>query len=180
MLRVISAFGLDVPGELSLLGRSLVTIDGTLRLIDPDFKMTAAASALATEWRSEVVESGDLESIAQDELIKQLPTLRTIPRDLQRSLRASTGAGLSLRHTWLQSPEDQRVLAGLLNRVAVAVFAPMLLIASAAVLYLDRTTEGSSATYLEVIGNVGIFLSGILLLRLVIAIARDGLGVSNR
>jgi ubiquinone biosynthesis protein len=180
MLRVVATFGLDIPPELSLLGRSLVTIDGTLRLIDPDFKMTTAASAVAEDWRSEVVESGDLESIAQDELIKQLPTLRTIPRDLQRSLRASTGAGLSLRHTWLQSPDDQRVLAGLLNRVAIAVFAPLLLIASVAVLYLDRTTEGASATYLEVIGNVGIFLSGILLLRLVIAIARDGLGVPER
>ncbi len=44
----------------------------------------------------------------------------------------------------------------------------------------DRTTEGASSTYLEVIGNVGIFLSGILLLRLVIAIARDGVGVPER
>ena len=79
MLRVIAAFGLDIPPELSLLGRSLVTIDGTLRLIDPDFKMTKAATAVAAQWRSEIVESGDLDSIAQDELIKQLPTLRTLP-----------------------------------------------------------------------------------------------------
>ena len=180
MLRVVGTFGLDIPSELSLLGRSLVTIDGTLRLIDPGFNMTAAAAAVASEWRSEVVESGDLESIAQDELIKQLPTLRTIPRDLQRSLRASTGAGLSLRHTWLQSPEDQRVLAGLLNRIAIAVFAPLLLIGSVALLYLDRLDTKGDTTYLEVIGNVGIFLAGILLLRLVIAIARDGLGLSDR
>ncbi len=179
MLKVIGNFGLDIPSELSLLGRSLVTIDGTLRVIDPGFRMTAAAASIAAEWRSEVVESGDLEAIAQDELIKQLPTLRTIPRDLQRSLRASTGAGLSLRHTWLQSPEDQRVLAGFLNRVAVAVFAPLLLLASVAVLYLDRSVEDESA-YLQIIGNVGIFLAGVLLLRLVIAIARDGLGVSDR
>jgi ubiquinone biosynthesis protein len=180
MLRVVGTFGLDIPSELSLLGRSLVTIDGTLRLIDPGFKMTAAAASVASEWRSEVVESGDLESIAQDELIKQLPTLRTIPRDLQRSLRASTGAALSLRHTWLQSPEDQRVLAGLLNRIAIAVFAPLLLIGSVALLYLDRLDTKGDTTYLEVIGNVGIFLAGILLLRLVIAIARDGLGLSDR
>jgi predicted permease len=71
------------------------------------------------------------------------------------------------------------VLAGFLNRLAVAVFAPLLLIASVAVLYLDSTQDEGS-TYLEVIGNVGIFLAGILLLRLVIAIARDGLGVSDR
>lgn len=180
MLRVVGAFGLEIPPELSLLGRSLVTIDGTLRMIDPSFKMTKVASSIAEEWRSDVVESGDLESIAQEELVKQLPTLRTIPRDLQRSLRASTGAGLALRHTWLQSPEDQRVLAGLLNRIAIAVAAPLLLIGSVALLHLDHLDRGSEATYLEVIGNVGIFLAGILLLRLVIAIARDGLGLSDR
>ena len=180
MLRVIAAFGLDIPPELSLLGRSLVTIDGTLRLIDPEFTMTKAATAVAAQWRSEVVESGDLDSIAQEELLKQLPTLRTLPRDLQRSLRASTGGGLALRHTWLQSPEDQRVLAGLLNRVAIAVFAPLLLIGSVALLYVDRLDPEGGTTYLEIIGNVGIFLAGILLLRLVIAIARDGLGVADR
>lgn len=180
MLRVVGTFGLDIPSELSLLGRSLVTIDGTLRVIDPDFTMTAAAAAVAADWRSEVVESGDLESIAQEELIKQLPTLRTIPRDLQRSLRASTGTGLSLRHTWLQSPEDQRVLAGLLNRVAVAVFAPLLLIGSVALLRVGQLAPEGSADYLEVVGNVGLFLAGVLLLRLVIAIARDGLGLSDR
>jgi ubiquinone biosynthesis protein len=179
MLRVMGSFGLDIPSELSLLGRSLVTIDGTLRLIDPGFSMSRAAGAVAAEWRSDVVESGDLESIAQDELIKQLPTLRTIPRDLQRSLRASTGGGLAIRLSWLQSPEDQKVLAGLLNRIAIAVFAPLLLIGSVALLYVGELETGDDAGYLEVIGNVGIFLSGILLLRLVIAIARDGLGVGD-
>lgn len=180
MLRVVGTFGMDVPSELSLLGRSLVTIDGTLRVIDPDFTMTDAAASIAAEWRSDVVESGNMESIAQEELIKQLPTLRTIPRDLQRSLRASTGAGLSLRHTWLQSPEDQRVLAGLLNRVAVAVFAPLLLIGSVALLRVGQLAPEGSADYLEVVGNIGLFLAGVLLLRLVIAVARDGLGLSDR
>lgn len=180
MLRVIGRFGLDVPSELSLLGRSLVTIDGTLRLIDPTFSMTTAAASVAQEWRSEVVESGDMEAIAQEELIKQLPTLRTLPRDLQRSLRASTGAGLSLRHTWLQSPQDQRVLAGLLNRVVLAVAAPLLLLASAALLWLGGDEGAGEATYLVLIGNVGLFLAGVMLLRLVIAVARDGVGLRDR
>lgn len=180
MLRVIGRFGLDIPPELSLLGRSLATIDGTLRLIDPDFKMTAAAASVAQEWRSDVAESGDMESIAQEELIKQLPTLRTLPRDLQRSLRASTGAGLSLRHTWLQSRDDQVVLAGLLNRVVLAVAAPLLLIASAALLWLGHEDGADEATYLVLIGNVGLFLAGVMLLRLVIAVARDGVGLNDR
>ncbi|MFN7151618.1 MAG: ABC1 kinase family protein, partial [Microthrixaceae bacterium] len=180
MLRVISAFGLDIPPELSLLGRSLVTIDGTLRLIDPHFSMTGAAASVAQEWRSEVVDNSDVESIAQEELIKQLPTLRTIPRDLQRSLRASTGSGVAMRVSWLQSPEDQRVLAGLLNRVVIAVCAPLLLIASAALLYLDQVVPGDDTDYLQVIANVGLFLGGLLLLRLVIAVARDGVGIRDR
>ena len=72
------------------------------------------------------------------------------------------------------------MLAGLLNRVAIAVFAPLLLIGSVALLYVDRTDPDGGTTYLEVIGNVGIFLAGVLLLRLVIAIARDGLGLTDR
>jgi ubiquinone biosynthesis protein len=180
MLRVISTFGLDIPSELSLLGRSLVTIDGTLRLIDPNFAMTGAAAAVAQEWRSDVIDDGDVESIAQAELIKQLPTLRTIPRDVQRSLRASTGSGVALRMSWLQSPEDQRVLAGLLNRAVIAVSAPLMLIAAAALLYLDSVLPEDQFDYLQVIANVVLFLGGLLLLRLVIAVARDGVGIRDR
>jgi ubiquinone biosynthesis protein len=180
MLRVISTFGLDLPPELSLLGRSLVTIDGTLRLIDPGFSMTGAAASVAHEWRSDVIDNGDMESIAQEELIKQLPTLRTIPRDVQRSLRASTGSGVALRMSWLQSPEDQRVLAGLLNRVVIAVSAPLMLIAAAALLYLDSALPNDELDYLQVIANVVLFLGGLLLLRLVIAVARDGVGIRDR
>ena len=180
MLKVVSTFGLDIPPELSLLGRSLVTIDGTLRLIDPGFSMTGAAASVAEEWRSDVIDNGDVESIAQEELIKQLPTLRTIPRDVQRSLRASTGSGVALRMSWLQSPEDQRVLAGLLNRAVIAVSAPLMLIAAAALFYLDEVLPKDQFDYLQVIANVVLFLGGLLLLRLVIAVARDGVGIRDR
>lgn len=179
MLRVIAAFGLDVPSELSLLGRALVTMEGTLRVIDPEFRMTAAAGRVAAEWATEVTGDGDVESIAQQELIRQLPTLRTIPRDLQRTLRSATGAGVALRVGWLQSPEDVRVLSGLVNRLVLAVFAPMLLLAAAAMLYLDEVVDGDATGYLRLVGVVGLFIGGVMVLRLVTVVAREGLGVGG-
>ena len=47
--------------------------------------------------------------------------------------------------------------------------APLLLIASAALLWLGHEDGADEATYLVLIGNVGLFLAGVMLLRLVIA-----------
>jgi hypothetical protein len=55
-----------------------------------------------------------------------------------------------------------------------------MLIAAAALFYLDSVLPKDDFDYLQVIANVVLFLGGLLLLRLVIAVARDGVGIRDR
>lgn len=179
ILRVIGDFGLDVPGELSLLGRALVTIDGTLRVIDPEFRMTAAAAEMAREWADEMTTDADMDELLRDEVIRNLPALRRLPRDLQRTLAASTSSGVALRVSWLQHPTDRAALSGYVNRLVVAVVAPLLAIASVMLLDVQGGEIANDVSYYDLLAGAGLFGASILALRLVIVVAREGFALSE-
>ena len=47
----LAEFGIRLPGDLVVLSRALVTLDGTLRVLAPDLSMVAAATATMTSRR---------------------------------------------------------------------------------------------------------------------------------
>ena len=48
MATLLSQFGIRLPGDLVVLSRALVTLDGTLRVLAPDVSLVAAATEMMT------------------------------------------------------------------------------------------------------------------------------------
>lgn len=76
VLGVMERHGLRPPRALLLLSRTLLTLEGTLRLIDPEFDLAAEASKLVDQ--DGLVPVGTPE-ILRRELVRALPALRPSP-----------------------------------------------------------------------------------------------------
>jgi ubiquinone biosynthesis protein len=179
LMQLLSGFGIDVPIEFTTFGRALVVLDGTLLTLAPSFSFSEASQAVATEWvtaRSDDEGEPDLEAIARDELIAQLPTLRDLPKRADRVLRQAERGELTTRTSLFSRDEDMTFVSKMVNRLVLAFVGGVLGLLSVVLL---TTTGGpqfaGDLTLLNFFGYLGLFGGVVLLLRVVAAVVREGL-----
>jgi len=172
LVRLLGEFGLRLPGDLVLLSRVLVTVDGTLRQLDPDMSMVASAAALMAPSSSSPIV--DRDQMLRDELMRVLPHLRRLPERVDRLLTLGGRGDLRIRH--VTDEDSRRVVRTIANRALLcAVGAVFLLVAALLLVAADEGPEVATGTGLyEVFGYLGLFGGTVLLMRVTAAVARDG------
>jgi len=165
VLKVLNRHGVKAPEALTVLARAALTIDGTLRMLDPGFRMGPAAS----ERMGSLVMPTTLNPRDQvmTELVRALPALRSIPQ-LSEDLALQARSGrLTLRvDRWYGN--DGHRLDRWISQILFTVIGVVGLIGSALVLIAAGLAPNAEvATYLRVIGFVGIIASTAMQLRVV-------------
>ena len=165
VLRVLSRHGVPAPQALTVLARAVLTIDGTLRIIDPEFRMGPAASARM----SDLVIARELNPRDQmmSELVRALPVLRSMPQLTEDIALQARSGRLTLRvDRW--SGADGHRLDQWISHIVFAAIGMVGLVASALLLIAaGMWANDPVALYLRVIGFVGIVLSTSMQLRVV-------------
>ncbi len=81
MLDIMNRHGLEVPNAMTVLSRALLTLEGTLRTINPSFNIAQEATALLPELAGQ--QSDMLQEQLEKEVVRALPSLRTLPGHLE-------------------------------------------------------------------------------------------------
>jgi ubiquinone biosynthesis protein len=172
LVPVLSEFGIRLPGDLVLLSRTLVTLDGTLGVISPGMTVGSAATELASPTSDEPIL--DWESMVRDELIAALPRLRRLPDRVDRIMTLAARGELQMHH--VVAEDGNRIVRTFVNRGLLAfVGATFLLVAAVLLVAADSGPSVSDGTGLfDVLGYGGLFVGNVLLLRVVAGVARDG------
>ncbi len=165
VLKVLNRHGVKAPEALTVLARAALTIDGTLRMLDSGFRMGPAAS----ERMGSLVLPTTLNPRDQvmTELVRALPALRSMPQ-LSEDLALQARSGrLTLRvDRWYGN--DGHRLDRWISQILFTVIGVVGLIGSALVLIAAGLAPNAEvATYLRVIGFVGIIASTAMQLRVV-------------
>jgi ubiquinone biosynthesis protein len=170
VLAVMSRHGLRPPASMTSLSKALLTLDGTLRLIDPTFELATEATAAADALSSQDPELiGDL---LQEELRRSLPALRTLPEHIDELATQLRSGRMSVRVERF-ADRDERVVSGWIDRVLMAVFGCVGLVASGVILVaaeLARTHDIRIS--LQAIGFIGLVFSSVLFMRAVALVLR--------
>ena len=163
VLEVMDRHGLQPPGSLTLLGRALVTLEGTLHILDPQFDLaTQGGDLLATEHRDDL---GTPEEIIQREVVRALPALRTLP-DHAEAIAEQLRAGRLTVHTPRYGGDDRAVVDEWVNRGIVTSIGVGGAIASALVLLAGSHTGDSGVRdALWSIGFSGMAFATVLIMR---------------
>ena len=165
IIRVLNRHGVSAPPALTVLARAVLTMDGTLRMIDPGFRMGPAAQ----RRMGQIVKDSELNprDVLSRELVRSLPVLRTLPQ-ITEDIALQTRAGrLTMRVDRFNGPDGLRMERWIryVLFTAVGIFG---LIASALVMIAAGLVGNDIvANPLRIIGFSGLFLSAVMVMRVV-------------
>jgi ubiquinone biosynthesis protein len=165
IIRVLDRHGVGAPSSLTILARAILTLDGTLRALDPDFRMGPSAQ----ERMGEIVAHQDLDPRDQltRELVRALPILRSMPQVTEDLALQARSGRLTLRIDRFSGSDGHRV-EHWLNRILFTVIGVVGLVGSALVLIAGGLSANDTvANPMRLIGFVGLFLSAAMMMRVV-------------
>jgi ubiquinone biosynthesis protein len=166
--------GLAVDTELAAVFRAMITLEGTLRLLDRDFNLLEEAQRAAGNLLAEQVVPDSPADAVRAELLGALPLLRRAPRHLDRIATGLHRGTLAIHARPFADRRDVRILADLINRVALSVVGIGTGIASALLLTTPggpRIVAGLGAY--EMLGTIGLATAIILGVRVVVGTSHD-------
>ncbi len=162
VLTIMQRHDLRPPASITLLGRSLVTLEGTLRVLEPGFSMVEASKDVVKQHRDAF---GSPREILQREVLRLLPALRTLPEHAEAIAGQLRAGSLTVRQERYAGRDrlvvddwiDRAVLAAIGS--AGAVSSALLLVAAAA------TSDHKVQTALWILGFGGLAFAAILTFR---------------
>jgi ubiquinone biosynthesis protein len=176
LLQLFFSFGITLPPEFSTFFRALVTLEGTLTTLCPGYLVIDAAQAIATEWASERMTAESLEQLARREVVGLLPLLRRLPRHADRLATIVARGDLRASVSLFRDPEDVGALTRLMNRAVLAFLGGMVGLMSVLLIGIEGGPPFTGETSLyQFFGYFGLFCGTVLVLRVLVAVLRDGL-----
>jgi ubiquinone biosynthesis protein len=177
IFQILLDFGIVFPPDISGLFRALVTLEGMLLQLSPTFRMLDETRALAAEWFKEALAPTSFYQVAVDELLALLPSLRRLPRRLDRIATAAEQGALSVNVRLFADARDTQIVMGMVSQLVLAFLGAA--IGLMAVLLLGTAggpMVGSTTSVFALFGYLGLVVSAVLILRVIVTIAREQTG----
>ncbi|GAA4894908.1 AarF/UbiB family protein [Tessaracoccus lubricantis] len=113
LLDLVVRHGFRVPPQLAAVFRTLGTLDGTLRLLDPDIDLMRTAKARGAEVARELTGRDAIKQQVDHQLATLLPILARLPRRISRITEQLEDGTLAVNVRTLGHPVDRAYLAGI-------------------------------------------------------------------
>lgn len=178
LFTVVRDFGLAFYPAVGLALRSLVTLDGTLRVIDPSFDIFTEAKDFSSAYMRASFLKPFKEPMAtkerlQEELSMLVPTLRKMPRRVDQLIQRVESGKIILHHDVFSDEDNARFITNLFSRFVLLLVGITFGIISVALLAISQFIHDTYAIYLNTAAYLGLFLCAILLVRLSIQALRS-------
>jgi ubiquinone biosynthesis protein len=171
---VVARFGLAFAPELAGVFRALITLEGTLRVLDPGFAMVDEARSLAGEVGSRAFGPEALGRAAGDDLLSAAPLLRRVPRRLDRITAAMERNEWGQNVRLLAHEDDLRLAHRFFGRAVVAFLSAAIGVVSALLVGVNGgILVAGGVTLAQAIGYLGLAAATVLGTRVLVAISRD-------
>jgi ubiquinone biosynthesis protein len=181
LFRLLAEFGLVFPPVIAGVFRAMITLEGTLARLDPGFQIVEETQKLAATWLGDLLAPTSLRDAATDEMLGLLPVLRRLPRRLDRITTSLERGTLTTGVRLLADERDRQFIRAMVGRAVLAflgaafgIISVMLIGVHGGPLFLPGAAGTGGTSLFHVFGYAGLFLSLVLILRVIIATTRDG------
>lgn len=176
LFRLLIQFNLSLPSHVTAVFRAIVTLEGTLRLLVPEFDVIGEAKAFAADRLNAATEMPSLVAAVRSEVLGQLPLLSGLPRRVDHLIDTAQHEGLAFRVSLFDGERDRATIMTLADRAAFAfVGATVGAVGTALLVIPGSPTLVPGLSLFQAIGYAALVGSAVLLLRVVVAVARDRL-----
>jgi len=159
---------LVLPGDLALMIKAFLTLEGLGRLLDPDFDMASEARPFLERAMLQRYSPRRLAKRGQRALAGSLDLLEDLPRELRRMLRRYGQGKFQLEVTSLRPFGNQ--IAHAVNRLTMGIITAALIVGSSIVI----DSGGVASRFRTVLGLGGFIGAGLCGVVLLIWIVRSG------
>lgn len=175
---LIRHFGLSFYPSVGMALRSLITLDGTLHLIDPSFDMFTEAKTFAKKYKSAAFKKPFkdprmVKEKLEDELTLLVPEILNLPKRFDQLLQRVESGKITLHHDVFSDKKNSGFILQLFSRFVLLMTGITFGLVSAALLAIAQFIDAAFAVYLNIAAYTGLFLCVILLVRLSIQAIRD-------
>jgi len=166
VLGVMTRHGMHVPEAFVVLSRAMVTLEGTLKTIDPDLEFGDEAQRIVSTWFGP--EQGDSEEIIKREAARNALLLRDLPLKID-DIASALVAGELVVNVSRYGGDDRAVVGAWFNRAVIAAVGIGALLAGALLLLGAAISPGDSElhTALVALGVFTLFSGWVLTMRAV-------------
>ncbi len=172
VLSVMQRHGLRPPRSMTILARALLTLEGTLRGIAPTFSLQTASREVVLADHQDAF--GTPEDLLKQELVRMMPSLRTLPEHAETLADQLRSGNLTVR-TERYAGGDRDVVESWVDRIALAIVGGCGALASGLLFLAAVNTDGDLRTTLLILGFAGMTAANVLLMRVAArALRRQG------
>ena len=163
VLSVMRRHRMIPPPSITLLARSMFTLEGTLKAIDAGFSFVSQSRQIVSTDHRDAF--GTPEEIAKRELVRALPSLRTLPEHAETLANQLRSGRMTVR-TEHFSGADYKAVDFWVDRFVVALIAGFSVVASAVLLLAAGVTSNHEVrSALWILGFAGLAFSTTLAMR---------------
>jgi ubiquinone biosynthesis protein len=174
LLNVVTRFGLAFDPQLAGAFRALVTLEGTLRVIDPAFVLVDEAKTIAGPLGAGAFGPDALRRAVTDDVLKLGPIARRLPKRVDRITAALARNDWGMNVRLLADERDARLVTRLVDRVVLAFFSAAIGLVSALLVGVDGGVKVTGELSLaQLLGYLGLTVATVLGLRVLVAVSRD-------
>ena len=175
---VIRDFGLQFYPSVSVALRVIITLDGTLRMIDPNFNIFIETKQFSSSYLKLSLKKPFKEPLATKERLEEelgliIPNLKKIPRRIDQLFKRVEDGKVILHHDIFSDKNNAKFITQLFSKFVLLLVGITFGIISVALLAISQFIETIYAIYLNTASYLGLFLCAILLVRLSIQAIRD-------
>jgi len=171
---IVRAHSIVLPSDLSLMFKTLITLEGLGRQYDPDIHIVNHITPLVRRALAERYQPSELVRRGRGALREFFDFVGTVPRDLARLLREARRGKLRVDLDLKRLDGFGRQLDRTLDRVTVGIMTASLVIGSAIVLTVRDGPEFFGIPVLPALGLFGYLLAFLNSLWIVYGIWRSG------
>jgi ubiquinone biosynthesis protein len=174
LLALASRFGLAFDPQLAGVFRALITLEGTLRVLDPEFAIIEEARPLAEKAGQRAFGPGAFSQAAGEDLLKVAPLLRRMPGRLDRITWAMERNEWGYNIRLLAHEDDRRLAQRFFGRAILAFLSAAIGLVSALLIGVSNGISVATGVPLaQALGYLGLVIATVLGMRVLIAIIRD-------
>ena len=171
---IVREHSIILPADLSLMFKTLITLEGLGRQYDPDFHIVAHLTPLVKRALSERYEPRALMRRGRGMAEEFFDVLSSVPRDVARLLREARRGKTRIDLDLKRLDSFGRQLDRTLDRVTMGIMTASLVIGSAIVLTVEGGPRVFGVPLLPVLGLAGYLLAFVNSLWIVYGIWRSG------
>jgi ubiquinone biosynthesis protein len=173
LFALVNRWGFGVPPQIAAVFRTLASLEGTLRLLDPSINLVVSARRHGEALFSAQVTPTSVRAQAEAEVINLLPILRRLPRRLDKIAADLEKGELSFGVRLLGDATDRHFLSGLTHQLVVALLASATTVAAIVLLTAQNGPMFTpSIGFYQLLGFGLLFVGSVLALRALVLVFR--------